>query len=274
MSNRAQVGRSAKAGRDADGWWRFCLCQSKLETVRRVGWLPSVLWLLCLVWLGVSVAACEDTDDGTTPIADSALPPLGLTDQTPSLIVSWIDERGETHTGTALSDVPDSAKEHVRIVTQTGGHGALFYVADLTKKNEDGTYSVETTRARDWEKRIQDRRDAYRKKHAPPPVPKASGSATPDPAPSGGISAVVYGAVWCGPCHQAKKYLERRGVKVSYYDIEKEPARAKEMHRKLRGAGKSGGTIPVIDINGVIMQGFSARAVERELKKAARPSEL
>jgi glutaredoxin len=119
---------------------------------------------------------------------------------------------------------------------------------------------------------IADRREAYRKKHAPPPAPKAQSSAKPDPDPANtsGITAIVYGAVWCGPCHQAKHYLEKRGVKVHYYDIEKEPARGREMQRKLRAAGKRGGTIPVIDINGIIMKGFSARAVNAALKKAGR----
>lgn len=233
--------------------------------------LHCVLVMLCLIALG---PACDETDDGTTPTADATLPPLTLNDQTPGLIITWIDERGETHTGSTLSEVPESAKGKVRIVTLTAGHGSLFYVADLTDKKDDGSYRVEAIPSRDWEKVIAERREAYRKKHAPPPVPKASASAKPDPGLAGGVSAVVYGAVWCGPCHQAKDYLKKRGVKVDYYDIEKEPARNREMQQKLRAAGKSGGTIPVIDINGVIMQGFSTRSVDAALKKAARSSAL
>ena len=217
---------------------------------------------------------CEDEDDGTTPIADAVLPELSLTDQTPDLVITWIDDRGETHTGIALTEVPEAAKTHVRIVTRTAGHGNLFYVADLTKKNADGSYAVRTTPSHAWEKLIQDRREAYRKKHAPPPVPKASVSAKPDPAPAGGIEAVVYGAVWCGPCHQAKKYLQKRGVKVHYYDIEKEPSRGREMRRKLKASGKRGGSIPVIDINGIILTGYSPRAINAALQKAGRSMKL
>ncbi len=242
-------------------------------------WLPAGFSMLVVVLLrvavvGVALPGCEETDDGTTPTADATLPPLALTDQTPGLIITWIDERGETHTGTALGEVPESAKGHVRIVTLKAGHGSLFYVADLTEKRDDGSYRVETTPSRDWEKRIEDRRDAYRKKHAPPPAPKASGAPSPDPVSSTGLSAIVYGAVWCGPCHQAEKYLQSQGVKVHYYDIEKEPARGKEMQKKLRTAGMSGGTIPVIDIDGAILQGFSPRAINRALKKASKGTAL
>lgn len=240
----------------------------------RFACLRLLLAVLSLLWLGAVVLGCEDADEGTTPIADAVLPDLVLTDQTPDLVITWIDERGETHTGIALSEVPEASKQHVRIVTRTAGHGRMFYVADLTKKKPDGSYEVSTTPSSEWEKLIAGRRDAYREKHAPPPTPRASTSVAPDPAPSGGIEATVYGAVWCGPCHQAERYLKKQGVKVHYYDIEKEPSRGREMQRKLRAAGKSGGTIPVIDINGVILQGFSPRAVNAALKKAGRSMTL
>lgn len=225
---------------------------------------------MCCASLGTVALGCDERDDGTTPIAEATLPPLTLTDATPDLLITWIDERGEAHPGTALSEVPDSAKQHVRILTPTAGHGRLFYVADLSQKNADGSYVVRTMPSSAWEKLLEERRGAYRKKNAPPPVPKASASAKPPAAPSGGIAAIIYGAAWCGPCHQAAAYLKRRRVQVVEYDIEKEPDRAAEMQRKLRGAGLRGGSIPVIDVSGVILQGFSTRALDRAIEKAGK----
>lgn len=225
---------------------------------------------MCCAWLATLALGCDERDDGTTPIAEATLPPLTLTDTTPDLLITWIDERGEAHPGSALSEVPDSARERVRILTQTAGHGRLFYVADLTKKNDDGSYVVRTMPSSEWEKLLEERRTAYRKKHAPPPVPKASASAKSPAAPAGGVTAIIYGAAWCGPCHQAAAYLKRRRVQVIEYDIEKEPDRAAEMQRKLRGAGLRGGSIPVIDIAGHILQGYSTRALDRALEDAAK----
>jgi hypothetical protein len=42
------------------------------------------------------------------------------------------------------------------------------------------------------------------------------------------------------------------------------------MQRKLKTAGMSGGTIPVIDVGGVILRGFSARALDAAIKRAKR----
>ena len=80
----------------------------------RPAWLRFVVTLLCLLGLGCAVIGCEDEDDGTTPIADAVLPELALTDETPDLVITWIDDRGETHTGIALSEVRGQTKASKR----------------------------------------------------------------------------------------------------------------------------------------------------------------
>ena len=91
----------------------------------------------------------------------------------------------------------------------------------------------------DWETKIRARRDQFRAKQAPLEVP---------PAPKGpdhtGLRAIIYGAVWCKPCHQAKAYLQKRGVDVVEHDIEKHPKYATEMQRKMKRAGIRGGNHP------------------------------
>ncbi len=79
---------------------------------------------------------------------------------------------------------------------------------------------------------------------------------------------IIYGASWCGPCHQAADYLKSRGVAYVLKDVEETPGAAAEMHEKLARAGHHGGSIPVIDVRGQILIGFSASSIDRALAKA------
>ena len=76
---------------------------------------------------------------------------------------------------------------------------------------------------------------------------------------------IIYGASWCGPCHQAAAYLKGRGIDFVEHDIEKDSSAAREMQGKLAKAGKHGGSIPVLDVRGRILVGFDQRAVDQAL---------
>jgi glutaredoxin len=232
--------------------------------------------LLAAIVVASALPACsEERDDGTKPTGEASLPSIELKDDTPNLLLTWVDDRGRTHTGTKPSEIPEEGKEKVRVITEEAGHGSLFYVADLRAKGPDGTYPVRTMKRSEWEAMIAKRRHAYQAKHAPPPPPgPAPGEAPADPhhatPPAGALTAVIYGASWCGPCHAAAKYLKKRGVKVVEHDIEEQPRYAKEMHRKLRSVGMSGGSIPVIDVGGVILRGYNPRALDRAIAEAQK----
>jgi glutaredoxin len=236
-------------------------------------WFSRFAMLLALLVV-VAPLGCDTADDGTTPGADGAeLPKLQLTDDTPELLLTWLDERGRTHTGISLSEVPEGSKKMVRVITRDAGHGSLFYIADLSNKSADGSYPVRTMRRSEWEALLSKARADYRAKHAPPPqasAPAAPGAPTDhgNSGHAGQVTAIVYGASWCKPCHQAAAFLKKQGAKVVEHDIEKEPRYAKEMHAKLRRAGKRGGSIPVIDVGGVIMQGYSPGALRRAVTRA------
>ncbi|MCA9620761.1 MAG: glutaredoxin family protein [Myxococcales bacterium] len=227
--------------------------------------------------LGAFGGCSRDRDDGTDPTAaGDSLPPLVLTNETPELLLTWVDERGGTHTGVSLGEVPEGSKDLVRVTVKDAGHGALFYVADLRQKGADGSYPVRSMRRSDWEKAIADRRDAYRAQHAPPPTtpPATPPRPTPgEPPPDGradpsSVNATIYGASWCKPCHDAAKYLNKKGVHVVEHDIEKQPRYASEMQDKLQRAGLRGGSIPVIDVAGTVMQGYNPRALDRAIQRA------
>jgi glutaredoxin len=213
-------------------------------------------------------------DDGTAPAAGRTLPPLTLRDETPDLMLTWIDDKGDTHVELRPQDVPPAGRSMVRVVVSDREDGTrdLFYVADLTKKRDDGTYPAETLRRHDWEAEIEKRRDAYLARTAPP-RPASSGPGAPDrPVPGhdlGAATVIIYGASWCGPCHQAADYLKSKGIPYVLKDVEETPGAAAEMREKLARVGRHGGSIPVIDVRGQIIVGFSPAALDRALKTPA-----
>jgi glutaredoxin len=232
---------------------------------------------LCALVLAVGVAiglgGCKQrpTDDLQQESAEEktkTLPPLTLSDDTPDLLLTWIDARGDAHVANKPADVPPEGRDRVRVVvtTREEGNRSLFYVANLNAKNADGTYPVSTLPRSEWDAVIAQRRQALA-------GPAASAEAEDDPEAPGskdpaakarpaGFTVIVYGASWCGACHEAVAYLKRRKIPVIEKDIEQDPAAQSEMQTKLTRAGVHGGSIPVIDVRGKILIGFEPHALE------------
>jgi glutaredoxin len=217
-------------------------------------------------------------DDGTAPTAAKSLPALTLKDDTPDLMLTWIDDKGDTHVELRPQDVPAAGRPLVRVVVSDREDGThdLFYVADLASKGEDGTYPTRTLRRHDWEAEIEKRRDAYLARTAPTrPAPTGADRARPGPAQVNGAAAVIiYGASWCGACHQAADYLKAKGIPYVLKDIETTPGAQAEMSEKLARVGRRGGSIPVIDVRGQIMVGFSPGAMDQALARSAAGTTL
>lgn len=74
--------------------------------------------------------------------------------------------------------------------------------------------------------------------------------------------AIIYGAEWCGYCHQAKKFFDQKGVAYAYHDIEKEPEAARELQEKLGGPVTG---VPVLDVNGTIITGYDLPKINQAL---------
>jgi len=99
-----------------------------------------------------------------------------------------------------------------------------------------------------------------------PPANSAATGTDPDPSKQNARAVVViYGAEWCGACHEAARYLRRKGIAYVDKDIEKDPAAAREMQQKLAKSGLSEGSIPVIDVRGKVMIGFNAAEIDAAL---------
>lgn len=244
-----------------------------------------VMTLVAALVAAPATFGCGHTDDGTAPSATTdELPPLALRDDTPNLLLTWIDAKGETHTELSVKDVPMVGRDLVRVVVtdRVEGTRGLFYVVDLTRAASDGTYAARPMPRSEWEDIIAKRRVAQRP--PPPPAPPEipgepprgpSGPAAP-PAPGGPVATlvVIYGASWCGPCHQAQDYLRKRGVSFTMKDIDKDPRAEQDMQAALAKAGRRGGSIPVIDVAGEILVGFDPRALDKALARAATATVL
>lgn len=72
---------------------------------------------------------------------------------------------------------------------------------------------------------------------------------------------VLYTTSWCPACTRARKYFNSRGVSFVEKDVERSKSNLEEMLRKSGGARG----VPVIDIHGKVLRGFSQKAVERTL---------
>ncbi len=231
--------------------------------------------LACRNHAGSSAATDDPSAQPVAPVED--LPPLRLADESPNLLLTWVSDEGDFHVVESISLVPEGRRQQVRVVVtdQASGTGPTVYVADLTAKQSDGTYPVTTLPRTEWEKLGADRRKTRLEALAPGqpvPGPVVGGPVVGGPAApahlGGGISAIVYGADWCKPCHDAERYLKSLGVSVTKKDIEESRAAQAEMQQKLVRVKRAGAGIPVIDVMGKIFVGFSPGSLKQAVDAA------
>lgn len=216
-----------------------------------------VLLLLALATL--AAAGCKKKGD---VVAEAPPEAPAVSDATAGLLLTWIDDKGEFHVEQRAADVPAAGRDVVKVRDPARDPltGDRIFVADLRAAAPDGAYPVRIASTNEFE----DIAVTRRAKHGVVLAPREAGAA---PAASGGEVArvIIYGASWCGPCHQAAAYLKQRGVPFVEHDIEKDSSAAREMQGKLAKAGVRGGSIPVLDVRGHILVGFDARAVDQAL---------
>jgi glutaredoxin len=151
--------------------------------------------------------------------------------------------------------------------------GDRVFVADLRTAGGDGIYTVRAVPRAEFEnvavaRRAKDGGAVLAPKAAATAAPEGAGAGTGGGDVAGRPAVIIYGASWCGPCHQAAAYLKKKGVAFVEHDIEQDSSKAREMHAKLAKAGMRGGSIPVLDVRGRILVGFDARAVDQALGQA------
>jgi glutaredoxin len=228
-------------------------------------------------------ASCGKTSGSGASVDPSSDAPIVLKPDSAGLLLTWIDDKGEFHVEDKVADVPITGRDAVRVVDpnrEDGTHSDRIFVADLRTLRDDGTYPVRVTTRAEFDALALARREqrgptlasAAPSQSGAPAPPADPTQAAPDPNrqdPNAGRPAVIiYGAEWCGPCHEAQAYLRKKGITFVEKDVDKDPGAAREMQSKLQRAGKPGGSIPVLDVRGKILVGFNARAVDDALGRA------
>jgi glutaredoxin len=194
--------------------------------------------------------------------SDYPAPTFKLTPETKGALFTWVDESGSFQLAEAVDGIPADRRNTVRVVVEghAPGGGDYVYVADLSRGVADA--QLRAISRSEWENLGKSARDKKVAALSPPP-------ASPDASPQAlGVDAIVYGADWCKPCHLAEDYLKKKGAKVVKKDIEEDPSAGQEMRGKLQRAGMSGSSIPVLDVGGTILRGFSAGAIDAALIRA------
>jgi glutaredoxin len=229
------------------------------------------LLVLALVAL---VVACR-----RAPVAahDAGAVSVVVRPESQGLLLTWIDDKGDFHVETAVSDVPMMGRDTVRVVDPRDQVAAPMaeddvVVADLRQAGPDGSFPVHAMARSAFEALAVARREKTGPTLANPSPQgaPAAPSGSDQPAAPGKIggAVVIYGAEWCGACHEAAKYLRHKGVPYVDKDVEKDPAAAREMQQKLAKNGLSGGSIPVIDVRGKVMVGFNPAEIDAALGQA------
>ena len=241
----------------------------------------GLLLAVCVTLSGCRKQAAPAPSDDTGAVPKPAeLPPLEIKDDTQNLLLTWIDDKGDFHVVQKPTEVPKEGREQVRVVvtTREEGTGKLVYVANLNEVTPSGAYRVKTMTRAAWDELGASKRQARLEALAPSAQPSPADSAPANAAPgasgapqkalASGITAIIYGASWCKPCHDTARYLKQRGVTVIDKDIEENEVAAAEMRQKLARAGRSGSSIPVIDLMGQIMVGFNPMAIDQAIEAA------
>ena len=153
------------------------------------------------------------------------------------LYYQFIDERGQVRFVERIEEVPEAQRENVGFVK-------LDVAPPLSPADALAARNSQLAR-----------RGGVR-------VVSAGGAAAAGAALSGQPRIIVYYADWCGACRKAKRYLSEKGVRFEIRNVDN-PAVAAELRSKT-GAR----SIPVIDVDGRILTGFSPQALDQLIDRA------
>ncbi|MDP6671078.1 MAG: glutaredoxin domain-containing protein [archaeon] len=84
------------------------------------------------------------------------------------------------------------------------------------------------------------------------------------------MGVIVYSIPGCVKCRTAKALLTRLNVEFEEFDVMADKAKAKEMVQKRRTVREEGNReveLPVLDIDGIIIEGFKREKIENAVKE-------
>jgi glutaredoxin len=219
--------------------------------------VPAITLAFALAATAVGCKKNEEASSGAASTAALAKPAAtpNVREAPGDQLFTWVDDEGRFQVTGNVADVPPSARDVVRVNSPAidDPDPNTVFVVDLRNVRPDGTYAVSTMGRAAFDRMAVERRKVR--------APEAAAAGALDGA---GDGAVIYGASWCGPCHQAQAWFKGAGVPVVEHDIEEEPEAREQMRLALEKAGRRGGSIPVIVWHGKVFVGFDAGALEAE----------
>ena len=226
-------------------------------------WLIVLLCLICF--------ACRHKPKETLQgVAGQSQ--LELTDATRDVLLTWVDDGGDFHVAQSISEIKDANKEHVRVVftDKETVNPDQVYVADLRQKDASGGYRVHSIPRSTWEELGASHRKSRLEALGAPAVATADAGKN-----NADVVAVIYGAEWCKACHDTAHYLLTKGVKYIEKDVDKSSVIQAELQAKFaRAHVPATSSIPVTDINGRLVVGFSPSALDSAIAAAQNSRSL
>jgi glutaredoxin len=211
-----------------------------------------------LVAFVVVLAACGSgsSPTGAAPADEQGevvTPPFSVRGSAEGLVLTWYDEEG-AHVASSRAEIPVERRAEVRVdsleIAPDDRDPDHVFVADLRSADEHGDYTV---------RRLP--RDAF-EGH----VTQFVAAAHAEAPHAGQANVIIYGAEWCGACHEAQAYLRSRGIAFIDRDIEHDAGAREEMQRAASAAGVPTSSIPIIDFRGTIIRGFDREAIDRAIR--------
>ncbi len=228
---------------------------------------------------GLPLAGCPDetAEKDRRDAVRTEFAEIRITDDADHLLFTYLLADGSFATKEKIGEVPEEARGQVivvdtRLSPEKRQSSRILYVADLTAKRDDGTYTYSLV------SRFEFERDLLRD-------PAASSGVLPaeckDLAASPEDRVVLYTTEWCGVCKAAAAFLTKEGIPFEEKDVERDRAAQQELACKALKAGTRLNGVPVLDVAGRLLVGFDRDrifAAARKLKprrkepEADRPS--
>lgn len=177
---------------------------------------------------------------------------LSITEDADHFLFTYLMADGSLETVEKIADVPDEARDQVIVIDtklspQKRRSSKIIYVADLTQKREDGTYSCRPV------SRFKFERDLLRE---PGNLSKVLPPECQDLADSPRDRVILYSAAWCGVCKATAEFLKKEDIPYEEKDVEKTAGAQRELACKALKHGRKISGVPVLDIGGTLLLGF------------------
>ena len=203
---------------------------------------------------GCSQKTSSDTENGQQTKNRHKIPIVKDGEQ--NILYSWF-EQNVPKTTTDITKIPDKYKKSVRVqdlkVTPDKRDPSLIFIADLTSKNKDGSYKVKTLKRSEYEqKRHPEISDQSNKK-------KSAAVKLTKPV-------ILYATHYCPHCKHARKWLLQNHIPFKEIDVDKDMAAVARLQKMGQSQGVSTSGVPIFEINGRLIPGFSPEAILQALK--------